>query len=148
MREGRCVMVAVLTVAAACGGGGKKDTTEAGGDVAVDDGGGDSSGGGDVMVPPEKMDEINVRLDRKRASAARCLSDAVLSGDATKSTHGKITLEFVVSPAGKAENVRVTQATLDNQKVQDCVIDKVRDTEFPTLPRALEWSYTFSMDSN
>jgi hypothetical protein len=143
---------AVLVGLIACGGGGKKDTNEPtgdgdGGDVGdAGDGGGD--GGGDVMVPPEKMDEINVRLDRKRPTAARCLSDAILDGSAAKSTRGKITLEFVVSMAGKAESIRIAKSTLNNESVEQCVVAKVQDIAFPELPKPLEWSYTFSMDSN
>jgi len=101
-----------------------------------------------VMVPPEKMDEINVRLDRKRPTAARCLSDAILSGEAPRSTRGKMTIEFVVSTAGKAESIKVTSSTLNNAVVEGCVISKVAEIGFPELPKPLEWSYTFSMDSN
>jgi hypothetical protein len=135
---------------AACGGGGGGG----GGGAAEPSGGGegksggDSDGGGDVMVPPEKMDEINVRLDRKRPTAARCLSDAILSGEAPRSTRGKMTIEFVVSTAGKAESIKVTSSTLNNAVVEGCVISKVAEIGFPELPKPLEWSYTFSMDSN
>jgi hypothetical protein len=147
MRDGRSIAVCLLCGLIACGGGGKKDVNEpTGDDVATGD---DDSGGGgdDVMVPPEKMEEINVRLDRKRSIAARCLSDAVIAGEAPKNARGKITLEFVISPAGKAQGIKVAKASFENQSVTDCVIGKVQDITFPELPKALEWSYTFAFES-
>jgi hypothetical protein len=141
-------MIAVLLSATlvACGGGKKQVEEPTGDDVASgdDDAGG---GGGDVMVPPEKMEEINVRLDRKRSIAARCLSDAVEAGEAPKNARGKITLEFVISPAGKAEQIKVAKATFENEAVRNCVIGKIQDIAFPELPKALEWSYTFAFES-
>jgi hypothetical protein len=152
MRDGRAI-VAVLVGLMACGGGGsgKRDTTGPTGGGGGDDGGGGGGGGGDdgeVMVPPEKMDEIGVRLDRKRPAAARCLNDAVLAGDAPKSSKGKIALSFVISPAGKAGDVKVTKTSIESQVVMDCVMEKVREIGFPELPRSLEWSYIFALESN
>ena len=84
MRDGRLIAV-MLVGMAACGGGGKKQVNEpTGDDTATGD---DSSGdGGEVMVPPEKMDEINTRLNaarlmvhhaaRLRAAGVPCLSEA------------------------------------------------------------------------
>ena len=149
MRDGRLIAVAVMLAGAvACGGGGKKQVNEptGGDDTTAGDDSGTSSG--EVMVPPEKMDEINTRLDRRRNAVARCLTDAQIAGNAPKVAHGKMTVEFVVSPSGKAENIKIAKTTMDNQVVQDCVIQKVGDTAFPELPKPLEWSYTFSFQSS
>jgi hypothetical protein len=145
MRDGRWFAV-MLVGMFACGGGGKKQVNEpTGDDTSTGDG---DSGGGDVMVSPEKMDEINTRLDRRRNAVARCLTDAQIAGNAPKVAHGKMTVEFVVSPAGKAENIKIAKSTMDNGVVQNCVIQKVGETAFPELPKSLEWSYTFSFQSS
>ena len=140
------VMSMVLVIAALGCGGGKKENTTPTDDG--DGGGGGGGGGGDAMVPPEKMDEIQVRLDRKRPVAARCLSDAVTHGKAPKNSRGKIALAFVVSPEGKAKDVKITNSSLDNDEVEQCVVSKVYEISFPELPRPLEWSYTFSIEAN
>ena len=150
MRDGRTIVGGlVIASLVACGGGGKKDPNEGGGDgdVVNNEGGGDDGGGGDVMVPPEKMEEINVRLNRKRPTVARCLSDAVEAGEAPKNARGKITLEFVISPAGRAGDIRVANATFENEFVRNCVIEKVQEIAFPELPKSLEWSYTFAFEA-
>jgi len=146
MRDGRLIAV-MLVGMFACGGSGKKQVNEPTGDD-TSTGDDDSGSSGDVMVPPEKMDEINTRLDRRRNAVARCLTDAQIAGNAPKVAHGKMTVEFVVSPAGKAENIKIAKTTMDIQVVQDCVIQKVGETAFPELPKALEWSYTFSFQSS
>jgi hypothetical protein len=146
MRTTYIVFASLVAGAVACGGGKPKADPE-----YADDGGGgggdDSDQGSTDMVEPEKMDEIRVRLDRKRGQAARCLSDAVLAGQAPRNARGKITLEFVISPSGKAQDIKVAKASLTVPEVHECVIDKVRDIGFPQLPRPLEWSYTFAFES-
>ena len=146
MRSKSGISMVLLITALGCGGGGKKDTSEPVGNG--DDGG--NGGGGDegAMVPPEKMDEIQVRLDRKRPSAARCLSDAVMQGKAPKNSKGKVALSFVVGPDGKAKDVKVTKTSINNDEVEQCVMAKVYEIAFPELPRPLEWSYIFALEAN
>src|ERR1051326_5902850 len=137
-----------IAVLVACGGGSKKEqTTPTGG------GDGDTSpppsGGGDgAMVPAEKMDEIKIVLDRKRNIVSRCLAIAVDNRELPKSTHGKITLEFMISPAGKAQDIKIIKADFESKSVQDCVIRHVTDAQFPDLPKPVPWSYSFAFEAN
>ena len=133
---------------AACGGGSKKEQT-----TPPPTGDGDTtpppSGGGDsAMVPAEKMDEIPRVLDRKRQIVSRCLAIAVDNRELPKSTHGKITLEFVISPAGKAQDVKIIKADFESKSVQDCVIHHVTEAQFPELPKPVPWSYSFAFEAN
>ena len=145
------ITFAVALALAACGGKGKHADTAGGGDDVGDVGDGDDGdgggGGGDVMVPPEKMDAIRIDLDRKRTAASRCLVDAVEAGKADKSAHGMVTLEFVVTTSGKPRDVKVAKSTLKAQMVEDCVVALVEGMQFDTLPRDLEWSYTFAFET-
>lgn len=148
----RTAIVVTVLGAAACGGGNKQaQTTPPGGDgddVAVDDdGGGGDVSGGDEMVPPEKMDAIQRTLDRRRAIASRCLTDAVEAGEAKKNARGKVTVNFVVTTGGKARDVSIASTSLDSEMVQQCVIELVASTTFPELPRDLDWSYTFAFEA-
>jgi hypothetical protein len=149
MMRTTCVVLTSLVVGAVACGGGKQKAEPVYADDGGDGGGGDDGGdaGADDMVAPETMDEIRVRLDRKRGQAARCLSDAVLAGHAPRNARGKITLEFVISTAGKAQDITVAKASLTIPEIHQCVIEKVKDIGFPELPRPLEWSYTFAFES-
>jgi len=142
LRIASLVGVAALV---ACGGGGKKEDT-----VVSDEGDDDTSeegGGGGDMVPLETLDEINQTLDRKGAQASRCLTDAIDSGDATKETHGKITVEFVVTPGGRAKDVSVAQASIDVPRIQECIVAIVEKASFPDVPNDVGSSYTFVLEA-
>jgi hypothetical protein len=139
-------MVAVA-VLAACGGGKKASTMP---DEDTDDESGPITSGDDAstMVSPEATDEIRRMLDRKQRIISRCLADAVERGDAPANARGKMSLDIVISPAGKAETVRVIKSSFEAQGVQDCVIGHVREIQFPRLPKSYPTSYTYAFEAS
>jgi hypothetical protein len=138
-------MLALAGVAlGACGGKQTADTAPTGGASAS--GASSAQGAGD-MVPPEKMDEINRSLDRKRNIVSRCLAIAVDNKELPRNSSGKITLEIVIAPGGKAESVKVVRATLESKTLSDCVIHHVQDIQFPELPKPYETSYTYGFEA-
>jgi hypothetical protein len=102
---------------------------------------------GDAMVPPETMDEITRSLARKRTVVARCLAIAVDNKELPRNAAGKITLEIVIAPGGRAELVKVVRATLESQSLSACVIRHVKDIQFPDLPRPYETSFTYGFEA-
>jgi hypothetical protein len=143
----------LLAVASrARGGGGKHgDTTPAGnggGGGASEAGGGErAEPAGNEMVAPEKIDEVNRLLDRKATIMSRCLSIAIDNKELPKNSRGKITLEIVIAPAGKAESVKIVRSTLESRTLGDCVIGHVREIQFPELPRPYETSHTYGFEA-
>jgi hypothetical protein len=135
-----CAVVA-LGLVAGCGGGKQADTTPSGGT-----GGGGEAVRGDEQVPPEKMDEINRNLDRKRPIMSHCLAIAVDNKELPKNSAGKITLEIVIA-GGRAETVKVVRSTLESQTLKGCVIRHVQEIAFPELPRPYETSYTYGFEA-
>jgi TonB family protein len=118
---------------------------------------GDGEGDGEVsenpcgeagMCPPETLDRIKEALDAKRVVMSRCLSDAVSAGSAEKSARGQVTVNFVITPDGRATNVKVGKSTVGSKAVDECVIAKVEQIAFPTVPKDLDWSYTYGFESN
>jgi len=138
-----CVAGALVVAGLITGCGGKPaDTTPSG---AVP-GGGRAPATGDAQVPPEKMDEINRDLDRKRPIMSRCLAIAVDNKELPKNSAGKITLEIVIT-AGKAESVKVVRSTLESRSLSDCVIRHIQEIQFPDLPAPYETSYTYGFEA-
>lgn len=136
----------VLAASLGLGCGGKHaDTTPA----AAPAGGGqaEASGGGDDMVPPEKIDEINRNLERKRPMMSRCLSLAVDNKELPRNAAGKVTVEIVISPSGTVDSAKVVRATLESKMLNDCVISRIKETPFPELPRSFETSYTYGFEA-
>jgi hypothetical protein len=136
------VLHALVIAGLLAGCGGKHaDTTPSGGG-----GGGGEVARGDEQVPPEKMDEINRSLERKRPIMSRCLAIAVDNKELPKNSAGKITLEIVIA-GGKAETVKVVRSTLDSKTLSDCVIHHVQEIAFPELPKPYETSFTYGFEA-
>ena len=142
----KLLLLAVLAVAA-CGGK-NKNNAEEGGSVDPNATSGDPTDRSGNMIPPEKMDEVNNALGRKQMIMSHCLATAVETGEVKKGTHGKITLEITISPAGQATKVDVINSSIEAKSVQGCVKKHVEEISFPQLPKSYETSYTYAMEAN
>jgi len=112
--------------------------------VVASPGAGEPPGG--EQVAPEKMDEINRSLERKRPIVSHCLAMAVDNKELPRSSRGKVTLEIVIV-GGKAETVKVVRSTLESKSLDECIIKHVREIQFPELPRPYETSYTYGFEA-
>jgi hypothetical protein len=139
-------MLFAVVLVAACGG--KK------GDTTPKDNGGwlggphedapDQSG---QMVPPEKMDEIERLLDRKSNIISKCLARAVDNKELPRNSRGKVTLDIRISPAGKADTVKIINASLDSNSLHECIIEHVKEIQFPQLPKPYPTSHTYAFEA-
>ena len=134
-----------VVLIAGCGGKQKADTTPGEGGASTGEAT-EAKSGGDI-VPPEKMDEVNRSLARKRTIVSRCLAIAVDAKELPRNSAGKITLEIVISPNGRADTVKVVRATLESKMLSDCVIHHVQEIQFPQLPKPYETSYTYGFEA-
>jgi len=138
-------LIAVVVLAAACGG--KKSGSTTVDETRSEPTEAQPTDNSANMVPPEKMDEITQLLDRKRTIVSRCLAIAVDNKELPKRSRGKVTLDIVISPSGKADTVKVINATLESKSLTDCVIGHVRDIQFPELPKSYPTSYTYAFEA-
>jgi len=143
MRPGGAVVRALVAAALLAGCGRKHaGTTPAAADGAAES----SHASGGEMVPPEKMDEINRSLERKRQIMAHCLATAVDNKELPRNARGKVTVEIVIAN-GRAENVKVVRASLESTTLNECVISHVKEIQFPDLPKPYETSYTYGFEA-
>jgi len=144
------LLASLVALALGCGGGPRADTTPAaaggGGEAQISQAGGGGGGGGEV-VPPEKIDEINRQLSRKRAVMSRCLAIAVDNKELPKNSHGKVTVEIVIAPSGTADSVKIVRASLESKMLDECIIGHIKEIAFPPLPRSFETSYTYGFEA-
>ena len=149
MRKAERFLLVMILAAAACGGGKKSSTTDE--VTSADEGGGDEEvdeGENSNMCPPEVMDSVQQTLQRRRATVARCLTDAVNAGTAPKNARGSVLLSFVIGTDGKARDIKVVKSTVQNEGVESCVVGKVAEIEFEACPSDLDWSHTYAFESN
>jgi hypothetical protein len=138
--------VLALAVAAAfvggCGGGQKSaPPAEAAAPPATDE-----EGDEDVLVPPEKFDEINQVLTRKQPVVSRCFSTAMEDGKIDKDAKGTVTVGLKISTGGEARDVRVTESTLKSSVVEECVVKEIGEARFSAMPKQVEYSYTYRFE--
>jgi hypothetical protein len=137
MSFGLCALIASLAVG--CGGGSHADTTPAPVDHAAPE--------QSEQVPPEKMDEINRDLDRKRPIMSHCLAIAVDNKELPKSSRGKVTVDLTIGTNGKAENLKIVSTTLESKTLAECVTHHIQEIQFPELPKPFETSYTYGFEA-
>lgn len=143
------LFLGAVVVAALSACGGKKEST------MPDEGGGEETESGPIndsdsaatMVPPEKMDEIARLLERKQNIISRCLSGAVERQELPKNSRGKMALDIVISPSGRAEKVSVIKTSLESKSLEECVIGHVREIQFPQLPKTYPTSHTYAFEA-
>jgi hypothetical protein len=138
----------VVVALCACGGGKKKEDTTSGG-ITIDPNAtsGDTTDRSGSMIPPEKMDEITRLLDRKRPTVSRCLTMVVDNQELPKGSRGKMTLAIKISTAGKASSVTVVKSSLESKKLEECVIGKVNEIDFPQIPSTYETTYAYAFEA-
>lgn len=140
-------LVMVVAGLAACGGSKQEDSTT----PIVEQVGQDSTDPEDIsdegMVPPEKMEEIQRLLERRRPAVSRCLSAAVDAKELPKSARGKITLAIVVGTGSRADSVKVISSTLESEILTKCVVEKVHEIPWPEIPKAYETTYSYGFEA-
>lgn len=148
----RKLVVLVVLAAAACGGGKKggattpdPDTGGGGGGEVANTGGG---GGGNDMVSPEAMDEIQRLFQRRGNAVSRCLSFAIDNKDLPKNSKGRVTLGVTISKGGRADDVKIIKASIDSKSLNECVISRVKEIQFPEIPRKYETTYTYAFEAS
>jgi hypothetical protein len=140
------VLVGGLLAAVGCGGSEKGGGARQPGDEGSwEDTSQDEEDVG--MIPPEKMDSIKATFDRKGRMVSRCLVEAIDAKEVGKNERAVITITATISPEGRTTAVKVDDAEPKSQVFADCVTGYVEKMEFVTLPRALDYSYTYAFDA-
>ena len=140
----KCLVV--LAIAVGCHH--DKPAEDPTGPSVLGQGGGDTTDRSGNMIPSDKMDEVQQDLKRKQMIMSHCLATAMENKEVPKNAHGKIAVELVITPEGKATSVKLIHSDIDSKSVTDCVIRHVEEISFPQLPKSYETSFTYAMDAN
>jgi hypothetical protein len=104
-------------------------------DIRIDTGG----------IPPDKQADIYLVLQQRDASARRCYQD-VLNEKKTRQFQGTVKILLSLNTNGTASAVRVTGGTLNNKDVENCLIQTVKEFEFPKLDRSGDIQYDYKFE--
>lgn len=95
-------------------------------------------------IPPDKQGDIYLVLQQRDASARRCYQD-VLNEKKTRDFKGTVKILLSLNTDGSARGVRIMGGTLGNKDVESCLVQTVKEFEFPKLDRAgdIQYEYRF-----
>ena len=104
----------------------------------------EAKGTGDNAIPQEQMEEITQLLDRKRQDVAHCWTN-----EATRQHNRNLTIDLMlrltIGVGGRAQKVEIVKNSVNSKEFDECVVDMVKNFEFPAIPSSVEltWPYSF-----
>jgi hypothetical protein len=104
-------------------------------DIRIDTGG----------IPPDKQADIILVLQQRDASARRCYQDE-LNEKKTRDFKGTVKILLSLNTNGTAKAVKVVGGTLNNKDVETCLVQTVKEFEFPKLDRAGDIQYDYKFE--
>jgi hypothetical protein len=93
-------------------------------------------------IPPDKQAEIQLLLQQRDPSTLKCYSD-VLNEKHDRAFKGSVAVLLTLEPSGKASDVKIVNSTLNNEEVHSCLIEKIKEFEFPTLDHGGSMQYVY-----
>jgi hypothetical protein len=95
-------------------------------------------------IPPDKQAEIQLLLQQRDTSTLKCYQD-VLNEKHDRAFKGTVFVMLTVEPSGQASDVTVVGGTLNNPEVGQCLVQKIKEFEFPPIPNkgSMQYEYRF-----
>jgi hypothetical protein len=96
-------------------------------------------------IPPDKEAEIQLLLQQRNPSTLKCYSD-VLNEKHTREFKGTVIVVLTLEPGGKASHVEVIGGTMTDKEVTDCVVEKLKDFDYPEVPSKGSMQYVYRFE--
>jgi len=96
-------------------------------------------------IPPDKQADIQLTLEQRDPSTLKCYSD-VLNEKHDRAFKGSVAILLTLEPNGessKASEVKIVNSTLNDKEVHDCLIEKLKEFEFPKLEHSGSMQYVY-----
>jgi hypothetical protein len=96
-------------------------------------------------ISPDKEAEVQLLLQQRDPSTLRCYQD-VLDEKHDRAFKGTVIVILTIAPGGKATSVKVIGGTLNNKEVSDCLIEKLKDFEYPQVQQTGSMQYVYRFE--
>jgi hypothetical protein len=96
-------------------------------------------------IPPDKEAEVQLLLQQRNPSTLKCYSD-VLNEKHTREFKGTVIVLLSLEPGGKASDVKVIGGTMTDKEVTDCVVDKLKEFEYPEINSKGTMQYVYRFE--
>ena len=99
-------------------------------------------------IPPDKEAEVQLLLQQRNPSTLKCYSD-VLNEKHDRAFKGTVIVLLSLEPSGgqsKAAEVKVIGGTMTDKEVTSCVIEKLKDFDYPEIQAAGTMQYVYRFE--
>ena len=123
------------------------ETSAGGGGVNVVKGPEERSSG-EKGIPPDKEAEVQLLLQQRNPSTLKCYSD-VLNDKHDRAFKGTVIVLLSLEPSGgqsKAADVKVIGGTMTDKEVTSCVVDKLKEFDYPEIQAAGTMQYVYRFE--
>ena len=99
-------------------------------------------------IPPDKEAEVQLLLQQRNPSTLKCYSD-VLNEKHDRAFKGTVIVLLSLEPSGgqsKAADVKVIGGTMTDKEVTSCVIDKLKEFDYPEIQAAGTMQYVYRFE--
>ncbi len=98
-------------------------------------------------ISPDKQAEVQLLLQQRDPSTLRCYQD-VLDEKHDRAFKGTVIVLLTLSPSGGASkaSAKVTGGTLNNKEVNDCLVEKLQDFEYPQIAQTGTMQYVYRFE--
>ena len=95
-------------------------------------------------IPPDKQADIQLVLQQRDTLTLKCYQD-VLNEKHDRAFKGSVLVMLTVEPSGQPSDVTVVGGTLNNPEVSQCLVEKIKEFEFPAIPNkgSMQYEYRF-----
>jgi hypothetical protein len=99
-------------------------------------------------ISPDKQAEVQLLLEQRNPSTLKCYSD-VLNEKHTREFKGNVIVVLTLEPNGstsKASKVEVIGGTMTDKEVTDCLVDKLKEFDYPEIQQAGSMQYVYRFE--
>jgi len=99
-------------------------------------------------IPPDKEAEVQLLLQQRNPSTLKCYSD-VLNEKHDRAFKGTVIVLLSLEPSGsqsKAADVKVIGGTMTDKEVTSCVIEKLKDFDYPEISAKGTMQYVYRFE--
>ena len=99
-------------------------------------------------IPPDKEAEVQLLLQQRNPSTLKCYSD-VLNEKHDRAFKGTLIDLLSLEPSGsqsKAADVKVIGGTMTDKEVTSCVVEKLKDFDYPEISAAGTMQYVYRFE--
>jgi hypothetical protein len=100
-------------------------------------------------IAPDKQADIQLMLQQREPSVRKCYNDVLNDGSHDRTFKGILVVLISLAPGGtngaRVSGVKVINDSLKNDEVTSCVVDRLKDFEYPDVVNkgTMQYSYKF-----